>query len=204
MNDFKDYLKKTEEIGRVVSIISSIVKVSGLPNLKSKEMIVTEDGDEGMTYSLSENFAEVFMFNTEKLEVGKRVARTNEIFKIPVNQNLLGRIVDSFCQPIDGLGPIRGEKKFLSIEREAPNISQRVRIEKFLETGVTIVDLLVPIGYGQRELVIGDGKTGKTTFLLQTILSQARRGIVCIYVSIGKEIAQVKMEIGRASCRERV
>ncbi len=192
MSDFKNYLEKTREIGRVVSITHSIIMVSGLPNLKPKEMIITEDEEKGMTYGLNENLAEVFMFDIEKLKIGKRVARTNEIFKIPVSQNLLGRIVNPLCRPIDGLGPIGGEKIFLSIEREAPPISQRAKIKQFLETGVTIVDLLIPIGYGQRELVIGDGKTGKTTFLLQTILSQVKKEVVCIYVSIGKESTHVK------------
>ncbi len=192
MNDFKNYLEKTEEIGRIVSIISSIIKVSGLPNLKLREMVISEDGERGMAYGLRENIAEVLMFDTEKLKVGERVTRTNEYFKIPVNQNLLGRIVNPLCQPIDGLGPIIGEKEFLNIEREAPNITQRIRVNKFLETGVTIVDLLIPIGYGQRELVIGDGKTGKTAFLLQTMVSQIKKGVICIYVSIGKEITHVK------------
>ena len=192
MTDFKNYLEKTKEIGHVVSITHSIIMVSGLPNLKPKEMIITEDEEKGMTYGLNENLAEVFMFDIEKLKIGKRVTRTNEIFKIPVTQDLLGRIVNPLCQPIDGLGPIRGEKIFLSVEKEAPPISQRAKIKNFLETGVTIVDLLIPIGYGQRELVIGDGKTGKGTFLLQTILSQAKKGVVCIYVSIGKEITHVK------------
>ncbi len=192
MNDFKNYLEKTEEIGRIVSIISSIVEVSGLPNLKLREMVISEEGEKGIAYGLRENIAEVLMFDTKKLKVGERVARTNEYFKIPVNQNLLGRIVNPLCQPIDGLGPIMGEKEFLNIEREAPNITQRIRVNKFLETGVTIVDLLIPIGYGQRGLVIGDGKTGKTAFLLQTMVSQIKKGVICIYVSIGKEITHVK------------
>ena len=192
MSDFKTYLEKTGEIGHVVSITNSIIKVSGLPNLKLREMVISEDGERGMVYGLGEKVAEVLMFDTGKLKAGKRVARTNENFKIPVSQNLLGRIVNPLCQPIDGLGPIGGEKEFLNIEREAPNITQRMRVNKLLETGVTIVDLLIPIGYGQRELVIGDGKTGKTTFLLQTMISQIKKGMICIYVSIGKEITHVK------------
>lgn len=193
MSEFEDQLKSIGEIGSVVSINRSIISVSGLPGLKTKEAIVTESGARGMAYSLGEDVAEVFMFDTEKLRVGERVARTNEIFKIPVNKNLLGRIVDPFCRPIDGLGPIKGEKVLLDIERQAPPVFQRIRVNRFLETGTTIVDLLAPIGYGQRELIIGDGKTGKTTFLLQTVLSQVNKGIVCIYVSVGKEVSQVKM-----------
>lgn len=192
MIDFKTCLEKTGEIGQIVSIINAIIKVSGLPNLKPKEMIITEEGERGMVYGLEKEVAEILMFDTKKLKVGQRVARTAEAFKIPVNQNLLGRIINPLCQPIDGLEPIAGEKIFLNIEKEAPNISQRVKINKPLETGVTIVDLLVPIGCGQRELIIGDGKTGKTTFLLQTVVNQAKNGVICIYVSIGKEISHVK------------
>lgn len=105
----------------------------------------------------------------------------------------MGRIIDPLCRPIDGLGPVFGEKKYLSIQREAPGITRRVRVNKPLETGVMVVDLLVPVGYGQRELVIGDAKTGKTTFLLQAMVSQAKEGIICIYVGIGKETSAVKI-----------
>jgi len=133
------------------------------------------------------------MFEPEKLKVGEEVARTNKPFQIPVSQGFLGRIIDPLCRPIDGLGPVFGEKKYLSIQREAPGITRRVRVNKPLETGVMVVDLLVPVGYGQRELVIGDAKTGKTTFLLQAMVSQAKEGIICIYVGIGKETSAVKI-----------
>ena len=193
MSDFRSYLEKTGEIGQIVGLSHSIVYISGLPGLKPGEMIITENGEKGIVHGLGKEIAEVLMFEPEKLKVGERVVRTNKPFQIPVSQGFLGRIIDPLCQPIDGLGPVFGEKKYLSIQREAPGITRRVRVNKPLETGVMVVDLLVPVGYGQRELVIGDAKTGKTTFLLQAMVSQAKEGIICIYVGIGKETSAVKI-----------
>ena len=193
MSDFRSYLEKTGEIGQIVGLSHSIVYISGLPGLKPGEMIITENGEKGIVHGLGKEIAEVLMFEPEKLKVGEEVARTNKPFQIPVSQGFLGRIIDPLCRPIDGLGPVLGEKKYLSIQREAPGITRRVRVNKPLETGVMVVDLLVPVGYGQRELVIGDAKTGKTTFLLQAMVSQAKEGIICIYVGIGKETSAVKI-----------
>ena len=193
MSDFRSYLEKTGEIGQIVGLSHSIVYISGLPGLKPGEMIITENGEKGIVHGLGKEIAEVLMFEPEKLKVGEEVARTNKPFQIPVSQGFLGRIIDPLCRPIDGLGPVFGEKKYLSIQREAPGITRRVRVNKPLETGVMVVDLLVPVGYGQRELVIGDAKTGKTTFLLQAMVSQAKEGIICIYVGIGKETSAVKI-----------
>lgn len=192
MPDFKECLEKTGEIGHIVGLSHYLVFVSGLPGLKLGEMVITENEEKGLVHGLDKEVAEILMFDTGKLKVGAAVARTNESFQIPVSQEFLGRIINPLGQPIDGLGPILGEKKYLGVKREAPDITQRVRINKPLETGVMIVDLLVPIGYGQRELVIGDAKTGKTTFLLQILSNQAKEGVICIYVGIGKETSAVK------------
>ena len=192
MENFREYLEKTGEIGRVVGQNLYLAYVSGLPTLKLGEMVITEKGGRGLVHGLDRKIAEILMFEAEKLMVGEGVARTNNPFQIPVSQELLGRVINPLGQPIDGLGPILGEKKYLPIQREAPAITQRARVNKFLETGVMVVDLLVPIGYGQRELVIGDAKTGKTTFLLQTLSNQVKEGVICIYVGIGKETSAVK------------
>jgi len=192
MPNFKQYLEKTGEIGRVVGQSHYLAYVSGLPGLKLGEMVVSENEAKGLAHGLDKEMAEILMFDAGELKVGQAVVRTNDSFQIPVSQGLLGRIINPLGQPIDGLGPILGEKKYLPIKREAPGITRRVRVNKFLETGVMAVDLLVPIGYGQRELIIGDAKTGKTTFILQTIASQAKEGIICVYVGIGKETSAVK------------
>lgn len=192
MSDFKKYLEETGEIGRLVGLNHYLAYVTGLPGLKIGEMVITEDKKRGLTYGLDKEKAEILMFETEKLKVGQKVVRTNSFFQIPVSPELLGRIINPLGQPLDDLGPILGEKKYLPVQREAPDLIQRIKINKPLETGVMMVDLLVPLGYGQRELVIGDAKTGKTTFLLQTMVSQAKKGIIVIYVGIGKETSALK------------
>ena len=192
MSDFKNYLEETEEIGHIIGLNHYLAYVSGLPKLKLGEMVVTEDRKKGLVNGLDKEKAEILMFEPEKLKVGQRITRTNSFFQIPVSQEFLGRIINPLGQPIDGLGPISGEKEYLPIQREAPEITQRKRVNQFLETGITIVDLLVPMGYGQRELIIGDAKIGKTTFVLQTISNQTKKGVICIYVGMGKETSAFK------------
>ncbi len=189
--NFEKYLEETGEVGRIVESKSSIISVSGLPSLRSKETIVTEDGETGMVYVAGEK-SKILMFENESAEVGKRVARTGNLFSVPVSDGLLGRIVDPLCNPVDGQGQIEGEKEKIRVEKEAPGIMKRIEINRPLETGVSIIDLMVPIGYGQREMVVGDAKTGKTTFLLQAISNQAKKGVNCVYVGVGKEIAALK------------
>ena len=193
MKTYEDYLKETGEVGSIQSIVQSIVYVSGLPGVRPKEMVIAEGGQRGIVQSLEPDFAEVLMLDTHDLVSNLSVARTNETFTIAAGEGLLGRVVDPFSRPLDGAGPVRGEKQYRPIEPPAPGIDVRSRVDRPLETGVTIVDLLVPVGYGQRELVIGDKKTGKTTFLLQTMANQAAKGIICIYVSIGKRQDDVKI-----------
>jgi F-type H+-transporting ATPase subunit alpha len=190
--EFKRYLEKTGEIGRITSLSQSIAWVSGLPSLKLNEMVICEEGQRGIVFGLEENSAEVLMLDFKGLKTNMAVVRTDHPFKIDISFGILGRIVNPLCQPIDGLGPITGEKVSQEIENPAPTIVQRSRVKRHLETGVLKVDLLVPLGYGQRELVIGDKKTGKTTFLLQTIVSQVKKGVVCIYVGIGKRLLDLK------------
>ncbi len=189
---FKQYLDETGEVGAVQSIVHSIVYVSGLPSVKPKEMIIGEGGQRGIVQAIEEGLAEVLMLDTAGLVSNLQVARTNETFTVPVSDGLLGRIVDALGRPIDGKGPITGQKVNQPIEPPAPGISVRVKINQSLETGVSMVDLLVPVGYGQRELVIGDKKTGKTTFALQTMANQAAKGVICVYVSIGKRQDDLK------------
>jgi F-type H+/Na+-transporting ATPase subunit alpha len=192
MDDFNFYLEKTKEIGYIVSLSSSIAYVSGLPNLKLEEMIITSSGQKGIVHGLKEKQAEILMIDAKKLRIGEKVTRTNKLFEIPISQGLLGRIVNPLCLATDGLGPIKQEKQFQPVIKPAPSFIERSRVKEPLETGVMMVDFLVPIGYGQRELIIGDAKTGKTTFVLQTMASQARKDIVCVYVAIGKKDTAVK------------
>jgi len=192
MEIFKKYLEENGEVGRVVGQNHYLAYVSGLPSLKLGEMVITENEERGLVHGLEKEVSEILMLDDGKLKVGQQVARSNVFFQIPVSEELLGRIINPLGRPVDGLGPIMGERKYLPIKREAPGITQRVKVGRFLETGVMMVDLLVPIGYGQRELVIGDAKTGKSVFLLQTLSNQAKKGVICIYVGIGKESSAIK------------
>ena len=190
--EFKKNIEKTGEVGYIIHCSDPIVYLSGLPSLLMGEEIVSEDGERGMVYGLDRRKAGILMFETERIEAGKRVARTNEFFKVPVSQEVLGRIINPLCQPVDRMGPILGEKEYLPIQRKALGITQRIKVNQPLETGVMMVDLLVPLGYGQREAVVGDAKTGKTVFLLQMISNQVKKGTICIYVGIGKESSSLK------------
>lgn len=192
MSEFRKYLEKTEEIGQIVGLNNYLAYISGLPSLKIGETVITEGGSKGLVHGLNEQVAEVLMFDPAKLKVDENVVRTNHFFQIPVSQELLGRIINPLGQPLDNLGPVLGQKKYVPVQREAPGINKRVKINRPLETGVMVVDLLVPLGYGQRELVIGDAKSGKTTFLLQTIVNQVKEKVIAVYVSIGKEVSAVK------------
>lgn len=193
MNKFNDYLEEIGEIGYVSGINNFIIFVSGLPGLMLSETVVTESGKTGVVYSINDEKSEILMFDSERIKVGERVVRTGKQFQFPVSDGLLGRVIDSLGHPIDGLGPVEGKKEYLDIKRRSPGIVKRAKIREPLDTGVAIVDLMVPIGYGQRELVIGDAKTGKTNFILQTIVSQARKGTICIYVGIGKRDTAIKL-----------
>lgn len=191
-SQFEEWKEKTKELGYVTYFADPIIFVSGLPGLRIGEAIISEDGERGMVFDLTRMIAGILMFETEKIEVGKKIARSGEIFKIPVSQGLLGRVVNPLSLPLDGKGQIKGKSVFLPIQRKSFGITQRKRVSEPLETGVMITDLLVPLGFGQREAIIGDAKTGKTTFLLQVISHQAKKGTISIYVGIGKEISALK------------
>ena len=191
--DFKFFLEKTQEIGRITSISYSVILASGLPGLKLNEMVICEEGQKGVVFGLDKERAEILMLETKNLQINKGIVRTNQPLQIEISEKMLGRIVDPLCRPIDGKGPIEGEKFSQPLERPAPPLIERERVKKHLETGVFKVDLFVPLGCGQRELIIGNKKTGKTTFLLQTITSQARRGIICIYTAVGKRVLDLKL-----------
>jgi F-type H+-transporting ATPase subunit alpha len=192
VSQFETYLEKTKEIGYVNSFSHSIAFVSGLPSLTLEEMIITENGKRGIVHGLRKDLAEILMIDIKDLKIGERVARTEKKFEIKICQELSGRIVNPLLQPIDGLGPIIGEKEEKRVKIEAPSFIERVQIREPLETGVMVVDLLVPIAHGQRGLIIGDAKTGKTTFLLQAMTNQAKMGTICIYVGIGKKDMAIK------------
>ncbi|MHA2426599.1 MAG: F0F1 ATP synthase subunit alpha [Candidatus Hermodarchaeia archaeon] len=191
MKDFGYYLDKVGEIGFVDRIIHSIVYVSGLPKARPFELVILESGELGQVMSLSEKLAEILLLTHSRVRVGTKVVRTDEMLQVPVGDAVLGRVIDSLVNPIDTLKPIAATK-LSPVDVSPHGIVGRKQITKPLETGVTLIDLAVPLGKGQRELVIGDRKTGKTEFLLQALLSQAKRGAICIYAIIGQRLIDIR------------
>lgn len=193
MKNFNTYFKETAEIGYIQSIISSIFYVNGLPNARINELVITENGTIGIVKALLPELVEVMVFEGQTLVHDMKVVRTNEFFQVPVSDKYLGRILDPFGIAQDHLGKIDTKNlAYRHIDLPAPQISSRVRITKPLETGVMVVDMMTPLGMGQRELILGDPSVGKSTIALQTIAVQVKLGTICIYTIIGKRKSDIK------------
>ncbi len=180
-----------EEIGFVVQVGDSSCRVHGVKNAVYGELLDFEGGNQGIIFNLDEEYVSVFLLYTHiavaELEV---VKRTGGVFKAPVGNGLLGRVMNAIGQPLDGLGALMFDD-MRPIEVRIPGIVERSPINQSLETGILAIDALIPIGRGQRELLIGDRNTGKTSIALDTILHQRGRGVYCIYVSIGQRQASL-------------
>lgn len=192
MNTFSDYLEKNKEIGFVEEATSSLAYISGLPNAALSEVVLFETGEMGQIISLHSDTVEVIVFTKYPVKVGTRVVRTGSELSVPAGKELLGLLIDPFGNPIDKLRPYSKPAELRPVQANPKGIYERKVITRPFETGVTIVDMLVPLGIGQRELIIGDRKTGKSSFLLQTMLQQARVGTICIYAAIGKKKLDIK------------
>ena len=184
--------EQIEEIGEVSFIGDGIARVIGLTNVMAGELVEFENGAYGMAQNLEKNDVGVIIFGGyENIHEGEPVKRTGRILDVPVGDALIGRVVDALGRPIDGLGAIETTKK-RPVENEAPGVMQRQSVKQSLPTGLKVVDALVPIGKGQRELIIGDRKTGKTSIAVDTILYQKGKDTLCIYVAIGQKESTVK------------
>ena len=189
-----------KEFGTVISIGDGIARVYGLNKVKAGEMVEFKTGVKGMALNLeADNVGIVVLGNDREIQEGDVVQRTGSIIDIPVGEELLGRVIDSLGNPIDGLGPIKGTKR-MRIELKAPGIIPRRKVSEPMQTGVKAVDALVPIGRGQRELIIGDRQTGKTAIAIDTIINQktsfaeggdVKKRLYCIYVAIGQKRSTV-------------
>ena len=178
-----------KEIGSVVRVGDNIASVYGLTSALYGEVITFETGDQGVALDLDENFVSVVLLDkVNKVSEHTQAYRTGTTFQIPVGEALLGRTINPRGIPLDGLGNIEAEK-FFPIEREAPGIMKRKPINRPFETGIMAIDTLVPIGKGQRELLVGGRSTGKTSIVLDIILNQKNKNVICIYVSIGHKQA---------------
>ena len=191
MKDFDFYLNSISEIGFVEEASSAIVYVSGLPKIKTDEIVIFEGGKIGIVLSFTPQIVEVLVFSKEPISHGTKVVRTNEFLKIPVGIEIFGKIIDPLGNPLTSTG-FKKPSTLQRINTVAGGILTRKTITRQLETGVPIVDLVMPLGFGQRELVIGDRKTGKTNFVLQTLLSQVKQKHICIYAAIGKKKLDIK------------
>lgn len=192
MRDFKFYLDSISEIGFVEEASNSIVYVNGLPQVKTNEIVVFEDGKIGTVLSFTPTVVEVLVFSKDPISHGAKVVRTNEFLKIPVGKELFGRIIDPLGNPLTTMNAYKKPVDSRGINAIATGILTRKTITRQLETGVPIVDLVMPLGFGQRELIIGDRKTGKTNFLFQAILAQVKQNHICIYAAIGKKRLDIK------------
>jgi len=192
----KTYSKTIEqaETGYVIQIGDGIARVHGLENCMSNELLIFSNGSYGMALNLEEGFVSAVMLGSDTdICEGDVVKRTGQVVSVPVGDALLGRVVNALGQPIDGKGPAECSET-RPIESEAPGIIVRKSVNKPLQTGIKAIDSMIPIGKGQRELIIGDRQTGKTVIAVDTILNQRGKDVICIYVAIGQKrstVAQV-------------
>ena len=184
-----------EEIGTVTYVGDGIARAHGLENAMSGELLEFSNGSYGMAQNLESNDVGIIILGEfESIREGDKVKRTGKIMEVPVGDALIGRVVNPLGQPIDGLGPIDTDKS-RPVEAAAPGVMQRKSVSEPMQTGLKAIDALVPIGRGQRELVIGDRKTGKTTIAIDTIINQKGQNMICIYVAIGQKDSTVRAQV---------
>ena len=182
---------RQDETGTVLMVGDGIARVSGLANCMAGELLEFEDGSFGMAQNLEENSVSVVLFGSgEAISEEQMVKRTGKVVSVPVGEALIGRVVNALGQPIDAAGPICASE-YRPIESPAPGICERQGVCQPLQTGIKAIDSMVPIGRGQRELIIGDRQTGKTTIATDTILNQKGKDVICIYVAIGQKRSTV-------------
>ena len=189
----KNYAKKIEqnEIGYVISVGDGISKVHGLDKCKANELVEFENGTFGMALNLEENAVSAVLLGTDVgIREGSTVKRTGRVVSVPVGDAMIGRVVNALGEPIDAKGPITADE-YRPIERRASGIIERKSVSVPLQTGIKAIDSMIPIGRGQRELIIGDRQTGKTVIATDTIINQKGKDVICIYVAIGQKQSTV-------------
>ncbi|EAI3790552.1 F0F1 ATP synthase subunit alpha [Campylobacter jejuni] len=186
-----------EETGKIISVADGVAKVYGLKNIMAGEMVEFENGDKGMALNLEESSVGIVILGKgEGLKEGASVKRLKKLLKVPVGEALIGRVVNALGEPIDAKGVINANE-YRFVEEKAKDIMARKSVHEPLHTGIKAIDALVPIGRGQRELIIGDRQTGKTTVAVDTIISQRGQGVICIYVAIGQKQSTVAQVVKR-------
>ncbi len=186
---------KTVEAGVVMQVGDGVARVHGLPKAMAGDLVEFANGVRGYVLNLEEDSVGCLIFGSDEgIHEGDLVKDTEQILSVPVGRSMLGRVVDPLGQPIDGEGPILPET-YRPIENDAPNIVQRQPVCEPLQTGIQAIDALIPIGRGQRELIIGDRQTGKTTIAIDTIINQKDTGVICIYVAIGQKMSTITQTV---------
>ncbi len=206
-NQIKNYKAKIEmtETGKVILVGDGIARVYGLRNCMANELLEFEDGSFGVAQNLEEETVSVaILSDKDNIREGSTVNRTGRVVSVPVGEKLLGRVVNALGEPIDGKGPVEysGTRP---IETEAPGIIERESVSVPLQTGIKAIDSMIPIGRGQRELIIGDRQTGKTEIAIDTIINQKDTGVICIYVAIGQKstsVAQLANELTKSGAMD--
>ena len=199
IENYKSRVEMTET-GKVILVGDGIARVYGLSNCMANELLEFEDGSFGMAQNLEEETVSVAVLsNKNNIREGSSVKRTGKVLSVPVGEKLLGRVVNALGEPIDGKGPVQYSST-RPIETEAPGIIERKSVSVPLQTGIKAIDSMIPIGRGQRELIIGDRQTGKTEIAIDTIINQKNSDVICIYVAIGQKstsVAQLANELNK-------
>lgn len=179
------------EVGAIVSVSTGIARINGLQNVGFEELLLFPNGLSGITFNLDEDGVDVVLLGDyAHLHAGQEVQRSGRVMDVGVGDALLGRVIDPLGRPLDGLGPVRSEQR-LPIERPAAPIMDRAPVTEPLQTGLKVLDALIPIGRGQRELILGDRQTGKTAIALDTIFNQRDKNVLCVYCAIGQRASAV-------------
>ncbi|MFA6353539.1 MAG: F0F1 ATP synthase subunit alpha [Candidatus Paceibacterota bacterium] len=194
---------KVEKVGKVLEVFDGIAKVSGLADIKSSEMVTFPNGETGVALNLEEDAVGIIIFGDfSAIKEGDEVKATGKILEIPVSDSILGRVVNAIGVPVDGKGAIKAGKTY-PIEKVAPGVVTRLSVDQPVITGIKVIDAIIPVGRGQRELIIGDRQTGKTAIVIDAILNQKGQNMICVYVSIGQKDSklrklQARLEAGGA------
>ena len=179
------------EVGTVIMVGDGIARASGLEKCMAGELLQFDNGEYGMAQNLEENTVSIVLLGSDVgIKEGSTVKRTGKVVSVPVGEAMIGRVVNALGQPIDGAGPIE-TTEYRAIESRAPGIIERQPVKEPLQTGIKAIDSMIPIGRGQRELIIGDRQTGKTSIATDAILNQKDTGVLCIYVAIGQKASSI-------------
>lgn len=197
-----DFSAEKESVGRILEAGDGIARLSGLGNVAASEIVAFESGAVGVALNLEESEVGVMMLSGgDDVREGETAKGTGKLLSVPVSEGIVGRVVDPLGRPMDGRGSIAGEKKDMPIEKVAPGVITRKSVHQPLQTGIKAIDALIPVGRGQRELIIGDRQTGKTAVAIDTIVNQKGQDVVCVYVAVGQKESKTARILGELEKR---